>query len=97
MRGTPTMERFAPNTRYVTCCPFPLFTHRAENVTVAFSGEDVSLSVFIRLLLDQLPPSVSNSRRLRTNHMSQLLLFLDGHGGDHFFKFQVNDHQTLTP
>ncbi|KAK8802347.1 hypothetical protein WA588_005318, partial [Blastocystis sp. NMH] len=66
------------------------------NTTVAYSGEDASLSAFIRLLLDQLPPSVSNPRRLRTNHMSQLLLFLNGHGGDHFFKFQgreeLNDH-----
>ena len=97
MHGTPTMEKFVPNTRCVTCCPFPSFIHRAENTTVAYSGEDASLSSFIRLLLDQLPPSVSNPRRLRTNHMSQLLLFLNGHGGDHFFKFQVNDHQTLIP
>lgn len=97
MHGTPTMEKFVPNTRCVTCCPFPSSIHRAENTTVAYSGEDASLSAFIRLLLDQLPPSVSNPRRLRTNNMSQLLLFLNGHGGDHFFKFQVNDHQTLIP
>ena len=66
MHGTPTMEKFVPNTRCVTCCPFPSFIHRAENTTVAYSGEDASLSSFIRLLLDQLPPSVSNPRRLRT-------------------------------
>ena len=63
--------------------------YRSNEVFIDYLGEDVSLSTFLNLLLDDLPSSVSSKRRLHSNENSTLLLFLNGHGGDDFFKFRV--------
>ena len=61
----------------------------SEDLFIDYLGEDVSLSTFLNLLLDNLPSSLSSKRKLYSNENSTLLLFLNGHGGDGFFKFRV--------
>lgn len=63
--------------------------NRSEDLFIDYLGEDVSLSTFLNLLLDNLPSSLSSKRKLYSNENSTLLLFLNGHGGDGFFKFRV--------
>ncbi|KAK8800341.1 hypothetical protein WA171_004974, partial [Blastocystis sp. BT1] len=68
----------------------------SEDLFIDYLGEDVSLSTFLNLLLDNLPSSLSSKRKLYSNENSTLLLFLNGHGGDGFFKFrereELNSH-----
>ncbi|KNC78075.1 hypothetical protein SARC_09483 [Sphaeroforma arctica JP610] len=83
--------------------PFPahVFNNAAHklnvygsNVEVDYRGYDVSVETFIRLMTDRLPVGTPQSRRLRTDKDSNLLVFLTGHGGDGFIKFQ--DAEELT-
>ena len=65
------------------------FRIRMENVFVAYSHDDVSLETFFKVLFNDLPSSISTRRRLNSNKNSTLLIFLNGHGGENFMKFQV--------
>merc|ERR1740139_1188947 len=42
----------------------------------------------MRILTDRLGPEIPLSRRLRSTSDSKLLIFMTGHGGDGFLKFQ---------
>ena len=44
--------------------------------------------MFIRLLTDRLPAEVPASKRLGSDRGSNVLIYLTGHGGDEFLKFQ---------
>ena len=49
---------------------------------------------FIRVLTGRLPPSTPRSKRLLSDDKSNILVYLTGHGGDGFLKFQ--DAEEIT-
>ncbi|KCV67268.1 hypothetical protein H696_06309, partial [Fonticula alba] len=67
-----------------------------RHAEVDYRGYSVTVDAFLRLLTDRLPASVPASRRLLSDSASNVLLYLTGHGGDHFLKFQDADELTAT-
>ena len=58
------------------------------DVEVDWRGLEVTPENFIQVLTDRHAPTISSSKRLRTGPDSRVLIYLTGHGGDGFFKFQ---------
>ncbi|KAI9593539.1 peptidase C13 family-domain-containing protein [Syncephalis fuscata] len=59
-----------------------------QNIEVDYRGYDVTVENFIRLLTGRHTPEVPRSKRLLTDDRSNILIFMAGHGGDDFLKFQ---------
>ena len=59
-----------------------------SNIEVDYRGYEVTVETFIRLLTDRLPAEVPASKRLGSDRGSNVLVYLTGHGGDEFLKFQ---------
>lgn len=59
-----------------------------------FLNFQVSVENFIRLLTDRLPRDTPRSKRLLTDEGSNVLIYLTGHGGDGFLKFQDSEEVT---
>jgi len=59
-----------------------------ENVQVDYRGYEVTVENFIRLLTGRLPPHTPRSKRLDTDEHSNVFLYMTGHGGNEFLKFQ---------
>lgn len=57
-------------------------------IEVDYRGNEVTVENFIRLLTDRWPASHPTSKRLLTNAQSNILIYMTGHGGDSFLKFQ---------
>ena len=66
-----------------------------ENVEVDYRGYEVTPENLIRVLTDRHPPGVPRSKRLLTDAGSNVLLYLTGHGGDEFLKFQ-DQHEIVS-
>ncbi|KXN71484.1 hypothetical protein CONCODRAFT_5827 [Conidiobolus coronatus NRRL 28638] len=68
--------------------------HRLElygqDVQVDYRGYDVTAETFIRLLTGRLPDSTPKYKRLQSDENSNVLIYMTGHGGDKFLKFQDN-------
>lgn len=62
-----------------------------ENVQVDYRGYEVTVQNFIRLLTGRLPPQTPRSKRLDTDEHSNVFLYMTGHGGDEFLKFQDSE------
>jgi len=65
-----------------------------EDVEVDYRGDEVSVENFIRLLTGRHPPDTPQNKRLQTDEMSNVLIFITGHSGDEFIKFQ--DWEEIT-
>ena len=59
-----------------------------DNVEVDYRGYDVTVENFIRLLTDRWPTSVPRGKRLGSDSGSNVLVYMTGHGGNEFLKFQ---------
>lgn len=59
-----------------------------ENIEVDYRGYEVTVANFTRVLTGRHSPEVTRSKRLLTDSRSNILIFLTGHGGDEFLKFQ---------
>lgn len=59
-----------------------------ENIEVDYRGYEVTVENFIRLLTDRLDEDVPRSKRLGSDAGSNVLVYMTGHGGDRFLKFQ---------
>lgn len=59
-----------------------------ENIEVDYRGYEVTVENFIRLLTDRLDKDVPRSKRLGSDSGSNVLVYMTGHGGDRFLKFQ---------
>lgn len=57
-------------------------------IEVDYRGNEVTVENFIRLLTDRWPSSHPTSKRLATDDRSNILIYMTGHGGDSFLKFQ---------
>ncbi|KAL3686991.1 hypothetical protein R1sor_013300 [Riccia sorocarpa] len=59
-----------------------------DNVEVDYRGYEVTVENFLRLLTGRHDAAVPRSKRLLTDENSNILLYMTGHGGDKFLKFQ---------
>ncbi|GAA5867749.1 hypothetical protein JCM1840_006679 [Sporobolomyces johnsonii] len=62
-----------------------------EKIEVDYKGEEVNVETFLRLLSGRLPDSTPASKRLMTDSRSNIFVYMTGHGGDEFLKFQDNE------
>ncbi|KAH7886969.1 peptidase C13 family-domain-containing protein [Phlebopus sp. FC_14] len=62
-----------------------------ENIEVDYRGYEVTVENFIRLLTGRVDPSVPRSKRLLTDDRSNIFVYMTGHGGNEFLKFQDNE------
>ncbi|CAB4058610.1 PIGK [Lepeophtheirus salmonis] len=65
-----------------------------EDVEVDYRGYEVTVENFIRLLTGRLPESTPRSKRLLSDAGSNVLIYMTGHGGDGFLKFQDSEEVT---
>ncbi|KAG1693176.1 GPI-anchor transamidase [Nymphon striatum] len=65
-----------------------------DDVEVDYRGYEVTVENFIRLLTGRLPSGTPRSKRLLTDDRSNVLIYMTGHGGDGFLKFQ--DAEEIT-
>ncbi|KFH47192.1 GPI-anchor transamidase-like protein [Hapsidospora chrysogenum ATCC 11550] len=59
-----------------------------DNIEVDYRGYEVTVENFIRLLTDRVGPEMPRSKRLLTDEKSNILVYMTGHGGNEFLKFQ---------
>lgn len=62
-----------------------------ENVEVDYRGYEVTVENFIRLLTDRWEDGVPRSKRLESDEGSNILIYMTGHGGSEFLKFQDSE------
>eukprot|EP00887_Chlorella_sp_A99_P000822 scaffold5.g822.t1 len=65
----------------------------SPDIEVDYSGKEVSVDSFLRVLTGRHLPGTPAGKRLLSGRNSSVLLFLTGHGGDEFLKF--HDHEEL--
>ncbi|KAK7584166.1 hypothetical protein V9T40_005129 [Parthenolecanium corni] len=65
-----------------------------DDVEVDYRGYEVTVENFVRLLTSRLPPETPRSKQLLTDEGSNILIYLTGHGGDGFLKFQDSEEIT---
>lgn len=59
-----------------------------DDVEVDYRGYEVTVENFIRVLTGRLPESTPRSKMLLSDDTSNILIYMTGHGGDGFLKFQ---------
>ncbi|KAF8875063.1 peptidase C13 family-domain-containing protein [Infundibulicybe gibba] len=62
-----------------------------NNIEVDYRGYEVTVENFIRVLTGRMEPSVPRSKRLLTDDRSNVFVYMTGHGGSEFLKFQDNE------
>ncbi|KAI0295732.1 peptidase C13 family-domain-containing protein [Russula brevipes] len=62
-----------------------------ENIEVDYRGYEVTVQNFLRLLTGRVEPSMPRSKRLLTDDRSNIFVYMTGHGGDEFLKFQDSE------
>uniref|UniRef100_A0A0N5A9X2 GPI-anchor transamidase n=1 Tax=Syphacia muris TaxID=451379 RepID=A0A0N5A9X2_9BILA len=65
-----------------------------SDVEVDYRGYEVSVENFVRVLTGRVHPATPRSKRLLSDHQSNVLVYLTGHGGDGFLKFQDSEELT---
>ncbi|EEY14886.1 GPI-anchor transamidase [Verticillium alfalfae VaMs.102] len=59
-----------------------------DNIEVDYRGYEVTVENFIRLMTDRVGAEMPRSKRLLTDERSNILVYMTGHGGNEFLKFQ---------
>ncbi|KAI0052193.1 hypothetical protein FA95DRAFT_1580264 [Auriscalpium vulgare] len=62
-----------------------------ENIEVDYRGYEVTVENFLRVLTGRVEPSIPRSKRLLTDDRSNIFVYMTGHGGNEFLKFQDNE------
>ncbi|EUC65241.1 glycosylphosphatidylinositol transamidase [Rhizoctonia solani AG-3 Rhs1AP] len=62
-----------------------------DNIEVDYRRYEVTVENFIRLLTGRVEPSLPRSKRLLTDDRSNIFVYMTGHGGNEFLKFQDNE------
>ena len=62
-----------------------------DNIEVDYRGYEVTVENFIRLLTDRLGEDVPCGKRLGSDAGSNVLVYMTGHGGNEFLKFQDSE------
>jgi phosphatidylinositol glycan class K len=68
-----------------------LYGGEGEGVEVDYRGYQVTVESFLRVLTGRLPPHMPPSKHLLSDASSNVFIYLTGHGGDGFLKFQDNE------
>ncbi|CAH8839066.1 unnamed protein product [Trichobilharzia szidati] len=68
--------------------PYSRVNLYGEEIEIDYRGYEVTVENFIRVLTGRLPPSTPTSKRLNTDEHSNVLIYMTGHGGNGFLKFQ---------
>uniref|UniRef100_A0A3Q3XMX4 GPI-anchor transamidase n=1 Tax=Mola mola TaxID=94237 RepID=A0A3Q3XMX4_MOLML len=78
--------------------PATVFSHKnmelnvyGDDVEVDYRGYEVTVENFLRVLTGRLPPSTPRLKRLLSDDRSNILIYLTGHGGNGFLKFQDSE------
>lgn len=73
---------------------FNSFDHKInlyDDIEVDYRGYDVSVNRFVQVLTGRHDKGTPKSKRLDSDMHSNILVFLTGHGGDEFLKFQDSE------
>ncbi|KAJ2628363.1 glycosylphosphatidylinositol anchor biosynthesis, partial [Coemansia sp. RSA 1694] len=62
-----------------------------DNVEVDYRGYEVTVENFIRLLTGRVAPDTPRNKRLLTDDKSNVFIYMTGHGGEDFLKFQDSE------
>ncbi|EEB95540.1 hypothetical protein MPER_05473, partial [Moniliophthora perniciosa FA553] len=62
-----------------------------ENIEVDYRGYEVTVENFLRVLTGRLDESIPRSKRLLSDKRSNIFVYMTGHGGSEFLKFQDNE------
>ncbi|KAK7689428.1 glycosylphosphatidylinositol anchor biosynthesis [Cerrena zonata] len=62
-----------------------------DNIEVDYRGYEVTVENFIRVLTGRMDSSVPRSKRLLSDDRSNVFVYMTGHGGNEFLKFQDNE------
>lgn len=62
-----------------------------DNIEVDYRGYEVTVENFLRVLTGRMDSSVPRSKRLLTDDRSNIFVYMTGHGGNEFLKFQDNE------
>ncbi|PKI84963.1 hypothetical protein MVES_001065 [Malassezia vespertilionis] len=62
-----------------------------DDVEVDYRGYEVTVQNFLRLLTGRVPSHTPRSKRLESDVHSNIFLYMTGHGGDEFLKFQDSE------
>ena len=62
-----------------------------DDIEVDYRGYEVTVENFIRVLTGRLSSSTPRSKRLLSDDRSNILVYMTGHGGDGFLKFQDSE------
>lgn len=62
-----------------------------DNIEVDYRGYEVTVENFLRLLTGRHDESIPRSKRLLIDKNSNIFIYLTGHGGNEFLKFQDNE------
>ena len=78
--------------------PGTVFNNENENINVYgddievdYRGNEVTVKNFIRVLTGRLPEATPHSKKLMSDETSNILIYMSGHGGDGFLKFQDSE------
>ncbi|KAM3914674.1 GPI-anchor transamidase [Leptodactylus fuscus] len=81
--------------------PGTVFSHKnmelnvyGDNVEVDYRGYEVTVENFLRVLTGRLPPNTPRLKRLLSDDRSNILIYMTGHGGNGFLKFQDSEEIT---
>ncbi|KAI9503033.1 glycosylphosphatidylinositol anchor biosynthesis [Coemansia spiralis] len=79
-------------------CPATVYDHPkkitdlyGDNVEVDYRGYEVTVENFIRLLTGRVTPETPRNKRLLTDDKSNVFIYMTGHGGEDFLKFQDSE------
>ncbi|TMW43248.1 hypothetical protein DOY81_011671 [Sarcophaga bullata] len=83
------------------CCAQDLYNNAnqhinvyGDDVEVDYRGYEVTVENFVRLLTGRTQNGTARSKKLLTDAGSNVLIYLTGHGGDGFLKFQDSEEIT---
>lgn len=62
-----------------------------EGIEVDYKGYEVTVESFLRLLTGRHEATVPRSKRLLSDASSNVFIYMTGHGGNEFLKFQDNE------
>lgn len=73
---------------YVWMDPSRTLDLYGDTVEVDYRGYEVTVEGVLRVLTGRVPPHTPKSKRLESDARSNVFLYMTGHGGDEFLKFQ---------
>ncbi|PWO00449.1 hypothetical protein FA09DRAFT_186432 [Tilletiopsis washingtonensis] len=79
---------------YVWAEPGRVLDLYGQNVEVDYRGYEVTVEAVLRVLTGRVPANTPRSKRLESDARSNVFLYMTGHGGDEFLKFQ--DYEEIS-